>query len=250
MRALYISVLLTCLISSGRSQNFQAGLGLAANNTFFHKGSSEYVDANTGGAIVPAAGVFASANFRLSDSWTARSGLGFHVKKYRVVTENIDFPEVAGEFHFDAGFNCLEVPLVIAYRTSKPKVYKFEYSAGVVCSYYIPVQMGTGYAFEGAVPAALGIYSTRQAWQNTYSPDLFLSVGLLKMDNKERRHEFAISYQYGLAATSEFRYTAFLSNDAATRVYQNVMKPTLSSFMLKYTFYPRWLSFGPLEASE
>jgi hypothetical protein len=246
---LFASLFTLALADHVTSQNIQAGFGVAINNTFFHKGNSEYIDENTGGAIAPGFGVFGKLFFRLNESWAIRTGAGVHLKKYRCVTENLDFPGVDGQFNFEANFTSIEIPLVISYKTSKQKTYKFEYSAGVVSSFHIPYSMEIGYEMDGTVPPVIGMYSTYQAWESTYSPDLYISVSLLKMDNMERRQEFSISYQYGLAPTSEFHYMAFLANDVVTRVFPTKLAPTLSSFMLKYTYYPRWLSFAPLGAS-
>jgi len=232
------------------AQTVQAGFGVAINNTFFHKGDSRYINENTGGAISPGFGAFGKLFFRLSESWAIRTGAGVHLKKYRCVTENLEFPGVDGHFNFDVKFTCVEIPLVISYKTAKQKPYKFEYSAGVVSSLYIPSSMASGYEMTGNVPPSIGIYSTYQAWKTTYSPDLYVSVSLLKMDDMERRQEFSISYQYGLMPTSEFRYVAFMANDVVTKVFPTKLAPTLSSFMLTYTYYPRWLSFAPLGESE
>ena len=225
MRSLLFFLLLTvCFSEKINSQNIQAGFGVALNNTFFHKGNSEYIDESTGGAIAPGFGIFGKLFFRINDSWAVRTGAGVHLKKYRCVTENLDFPGVDGQFNFDAGFISPEVPLVISYKTAKQKKYKFEYSA--VSSFYIPYQYSLGFDLEGDVPATVGIYSTYQAWQSTYSPDLYLSVSLLQMDEMERRQEFSISYQYGLLPTIEFHYVAYLANDAVTRVYPTKLAPT------------------------
>jgi hypothetical protein len=232
------------------AQNVQVGIGVAGNNTFFHKGSSQYEEENTGGAIYPGAGALVALNLRLTDVWTLRSGLGFHIKQYRVLTDNFDLDGIDGFFNFYARFNCLEVPVILGYKTAKQKEYKFEYRLGLVSSYYMPVQTGTGFELEGSVPASMGIVSPEPAWQNTYSPDIYLGVALLKNKNNTRRHEFSVSYQYGLLPTSEFRYTAWISTGSTARVYRTTLVPNLSSFMLSYVFYPNWLSFGRLGAAE
>src|SRR6476620_1302325 len=100
----FFSLLFFVLLKAGFSQNIQAGFGVAVNNTFFHKGSSQYIDENTGGAISPGGGVFGKLFFRLNESWSILTGAGVYLKQYRVVTENLDFPGVEGHFNFDAKF--------------------------------------------------------------------------------------------------------------------------------------------------
>ncbi len=226
------------------AQNLQIGFGVAVNNTFFHKGNSVYKDEYHGTGLFPGGGAFTAVSLQMSDAWSLRSGIGFHIKQYRVLIGNMGVEGVEGHFSMDVRFNCLELPVVLAYQTAEKKVFKYEYRLGLVSSYYMPVQQGSGFSLEGSVPAEMGISSPEPTWEKTYSPDIFLSVALLKNHQNTRRHEFAISYQYGLLPTAPFEYNAYVRTSKANINIDAVLRPTLSSFMLSYTFYPRWLNFG------
>jgi hypothetical protein len=226
-------------------QRIQAGFGLSANNTFYHHGSSVYFySQNFGTGISPGFGISSHINFGLTESWSIRSGLAYHFKRYRVMIRDYTIKEVDGYFYFDAGFHSLEVPLLISYKTPKEKKYKFEYRAGIVSSFYIPATITTGYSMEFTGPAAFVVGTTPMPDEQTYSPDIYIGVSLLRMNDKMRRQEFTISYQYGLLPTMRYDLNAAISVPGQNTIYSAILRPTLSSFMLSYAFYPRWLNFG------
>lgn len=233
-----------------QAQLLQVGIGAAANNTFFHKGNSVYEGKYHGRDIAPAGGLFTTVSLRLSDLWSLQSGFGFHIKQYRVRTQNFGITGIEGYFYYDARFHCLEIPLVLAFKTARPRMFKFEYRLGLVNSYYIPVQDGYGFRLEGTIPVTAGVSSPMPGWEKTYSPDIFISVALLKFGNNQRRHGFAISYQYGLLETAKFNYEVKIKTSTVDNVYPVELRPTLSAFMLSYTFYPKWLTFGKSDTNE
>jgi hypothetical protein len=240
---IYFSFLSLC-----NAQKVQAGFGASANNTFFHKGESEYQDEYYSRGISPGIGFTMPVNFRLGRSFNLRSGFAYQVKRYRVLIADPEEPKSSVIFNFESAFNCLEVPLILSYRTPEQKKYKVEYSLGIVNSFYFPSGHSLGYSFEGEIkPVNQGIYLLDSKEQYSYSPDLYIGIGLLNMLNGSRRHEFSISYQYGLMPTMQKNIYAFVIEDSGTREYFAKLRPTLSSFMLNYIFYPKWLNWGIVE---
>jgi hypothetical protein len=245
MRNYLIQLVLAGCCLCGNAQKLSIGIGASANNTFFHKHTSNYDRAHVSGAISPAMGISFPVNLALSPLWTLRSGLAAHLKRYRAVMGNFEEPFKNVSFSFESSFVSPEIPLIISFKTAKEKKYKFEYRAGIVNSWYIPGFISYGSSYEGtAEPPFLSMVVLPYKRGITYSPDLYLAVGLLNMINGARRHEFTLSYQYGFAATQQYRLFAVMSDNNGGQEYWPLFRPSLSSFMLSYTFYPRLFSWG------
>ena len=235
-------------LTSAQGQKIQLGLSASLNKTFFHKGQSEYDNFYFQAKSKMGTGLAVPAYYKFSDNWTLKSGIGYQNKKYHFEQNKFDFPNVAegsSYFYYQIKFKTVEVPLIICYSSADTnKTFKIEYKIGCVLSFNSPHTMTHGYQlfhysgtdtvnFKFAVP---------ENWAKYFSPDLYISIGVLKSKGLLRHHELSISYQYSFIKSTKYAFFSELATNSLTKEYNAIVTPNLSYVALTYTCFPKWLN--------
>jgi hypothetical protein len=238
----------TGTLAPAAKAQISVGLNAGINNTFFHKAGSEYDPGVFTPMMDQGLGLSVPVVFDLHPNWSLRSGAGFVVKQFSFNQDSFPLTSVKGSMQSRNRINALEIPLIIGFkRTLGEKKFLFEYQAGVVAAFNSDTRQKTEFfpaenAGDSAASVSGVAFYKRRPFR--FSPDLYVAVTLIRFSESMRRHQFTLSYQYGLNNVSDVFYSNYAESEGQSTVYSATLRPRLSYLSLSYTFFPRWLQWG------
>lgn len=180
---------------------------------------------------------------KLENNLALKTGVGFQLRRYQIIQNQFDIPNLVGSLSFGSGFGVGEVPILVSFKPISIRKTKLEFLAGGVFSINSLLSTSISSSIdESEEPVLLSISSGNDFVNNSYSADFYLGISLGKYKNNNCIQQLTLAYQYGIIPLARSSFTTTIATDKNAESHFVVVKPMLSSIILSYAFYPKkWI---------
>lgn len=240
----HLAIICIALLSSSVSaQKIEIGAGASFNYNFLSKGHSEYDPRFFKTSPTLGMGLSIPVNYHYSKKVDLRTGLGFKYRTYSIYQDNFDIPNFNARLTNSVNFVSWEIPLLISYQANFIKNTKIQYLGGVVMALNSPQMISSSSEAFGGDTGFVSVsqFSTDNL-KNSLACDLYAGISFVRYRNAVKHSQITLAFQYGYMPLGINKITNQASNSQTNKTFNALLKPSMSSVIVEFVRYPRWLN--------